>query len=147
MAAPRDKTAPAIKPGPRARLLIHLTGAGLWLSGAILLFFHYFMRREGPWGPEPHELEPWWTRLHGAFAFLALWTAGLVWGVHVSKGWASGRRRWAGGLLIGAVCLMAATGYLLLHAGEDGLLGLVSPTHWIVGLSLPLLYLAHRKAK
>lgn len=147
MANTRDRPAPAIRPGSRARLMIHLTGAGLWLSGALWLTFHFYLRREGPWGPEPHELEPWWLRIHGAFAFLAVWTTGLLWGVHVVKGWASGRRRLAGSLLLGAVLFLAIGGFLLLHAGDDGLQGLISPTHWAAGLALPLIYLAHRRSR
>lgn len=146
MADPRDRPAAAIRPSPRVRLLINGVGACLWLSGGLWLIFHYFMRREGPWGPEPHELEPWWLRIHGAFAFLGLWTAGLIWGAHVVRGWATGRRRWAGGALLGALVLMAVSGFLLLHASDDGLQGLISPTHWIAGLALPLLYLVHRRS-
>lgn len=145
MANPGERPGAAIRPSTRARLLINLTGAGLWLSGGLWLIFHYFLRRPGPWGPEPHLLEPWWLRLHGVFAFMALWTAGLVWGVHVARAWTGGRRPWTGTLLLGSVLLMAATGFLLLHASDDGLQGLISPTHWIAGLALPLLYAAHRR--
>ncbi|HEX2560364.1 hypothetical protein [Phenylobacterium sp.] len=147
MAHPRERPAAAVRPGPRARLLIYGTGLGLWISGGLWLVFHYFLRREGAWGPEPHELEPWWLRLHGAFAFLALWTAGLLWGVHVARAWSGGRRRLTGALMLGGVILMAVTGFLLLHAGDDGLQGLISPTHWVVGLALPLLFLAHRRSQ
>lgn len=140
----RDNPAGAVRPSARARLLISITGAGLWLSGALWLVFHYFLRRPGPWGPEPHELEPWWLRLHGAFAFLALWTFGLLWGVHITRGWATGRRRSSGVLLAAWLLLQIVTGYLLLYAGDDGVWGLLSPTHWIAGLGLPAAYAAHR---
>ena len=102
------------------------------------------LRREGEWGPEPHALEPWWLRLHGAFAFLALWTFGFLWAAHILGGWASGRRRWTGVLLAAWLLVMATSGYLLLYAGDDGAWGVLSPTHWIAGLALPAIYLAHR---
>jgi hypothetical protein len=133
-----------VRPSPRARLLANLTGAGLWVSGGLWLVFHYFLRREGEWGPEPHALEPWWLRLHGAFAFLAVWTFGFLWAAHILGGWASGRRRWTGVLLAAWLLVMATSGYLLLYAGDDGAWGVLSPTHWIAGLALPAIYLAHR---
>ena len=32
-----------------------------------------------------HPSEPWWLKAHGAFAFLSLWTAGVLWSLHVPK--------------------------------------------------------------
>lgn len=143
----RPALARNVRPGARTRLLINITGAGLWLSGGLWLIFHYFLRRQTEWGPEPHELEPWWLRIHGAFAFLALWTVGLLWGVHILGGWATGRRRWTGVALLAWLGLMAVSGYLLLHVSDDGVWGLVSPTHWIAGLGLPVAYGVHRWLK
>lgn len=127
-----------MRPTAGARLLLSLTGAGLWLSGGLWLIFHYFMRRQTEWGAEPHELEPWWLRLHGAFAFAALWTLGLLWGAHIVRAWPTGRRRWTGLILATWLGLMILTAWLLIYATDDGLGGLVSPTHWIAGLGLPL---------
>lgn len=144
MAKPRERPVAGVWPSPRARLLINLTGAGLWLSGGLWLIFHYFLRRQTEWGPEPHELEPWWLRAHGAFAFLALWTVGLLFGSHIARGWASGRRRWTGVLLFAWLSLLILSGYLLLYAGDEGVFSVLSPTHWIAGLALPLAYASHR---
>ena len=102
-----------MRPSARLRLLITVTGSGLWLSGGAWLICRYFLRTEGEWGPEPHVLEPWWLRLHGAFAFTALWTVGLLWGVHIVRGWRSGQRRWTGSLLLAWLTLQALTAYLL----------------------------------
>jgi hypothetical protein len=126
------------------RLLIVCVGAGLWLSGGLWLIFHYFLAGHGEWGREPHALEPWWLKLHGAFAFLALWTFGLLWGAHIVGAWRSGRRRVTGGLLFAVLTLLILTGYLRYYAGDDGLWGLTSPTHWIIGLALPVGYGLHR---
>lgn len=145
--APKPVRGGPVRAGPAARLGIVLVGCGLWLSGGLWLIFHYFMRRPGEWGPEPHELEPWWLRLHGAFAFMALWTIGLLWGVHVVRGWNTGRNRWTGGLLLGWLLLQICTAWLLLYATDQGPLELVSPIHWIAGLCLPLAYLLHRFAR
>lgn len=126
------------------KLLVAVVGVGLWASGGLWLIYHHFMRTVGEWGPEPNVLEPWWLKIHGLFAFLALWTLGLLWGVHIVKAWGTGRRRWSGPILLAWVAAQVITGYLLLYAGDDGPWGLVSPTHWIAGLALPVAYGVHR---
>ena len=50
-----------------------------------------------------------------AFAFAAIWTFGLLWGVHVIKGWSGERRRLSGGLLAGLLMWLIFSGYLLYY--------------------------------
>ena len=87
------------------------------------------------------DLQPW---APGAGRRTALWAAGLVFAAHMAGAWATGRRRVTGILFFAWLGLLAVTGYLLLYAGDDGAWGLVSPTHWIAGLALPMAYAAHR---
>src|SRR4029453_18717436 len=68
------------------RIVIYVVGTGLWLTGALWLLFHYLLKRQG-WLGGVQPLESWWLRLHGAFAFVAIWTFGLLWGTHVVPGW------------------------------------------------------------
>lgn len=140
----RTPSAAPFRLSPRTRLTIALVGAGLWASGGLWLIVHYFFRRAGPWGPEPHLLEPWSLGLHGLFAFAALWLIGLLCGLHIVRAWRSGRRRWSGAILLAGLVALTLTGYLLIYAGDDGAWGLVSPSHWIAGLALPVLYGVHR---
>ena len=44
----------------------------LWLSGALWLAFHYFLRVAAEFGATAHPLEIWWLRLHGMMGFAAL---------------------------------------------------------------------------
>jgi len=125
-------------------LLLNVTGAGLWLSGGLWLIYRYFLRTPGEFGPEPAVLEVWWLILHGAFAFLALWTLGFLWGGHIVRGWATGRRRWSGGLLFVGLMFLTITGYLALYAVDDGVWTLLATSHWVFGLALPLGYFTHR---
>ncbi len=129
------------------RLAVNGVGLGLWATGAAWLVFHYFLQRHGEFGPEPSPLEPWWLRLHGAFAFATLWTVGLLWGVHVVNGWSFGRRRWSGAVMLGLFALLIVTGWLLYYAGSDRLRAAASLAHWSIGLGLPGLYLIHRLAE
>ncbi len=128
----------------RNKLWVNLTGAGVWTSGVLWLVFHYFMVRQGEFGPERSPLEPWWLKLHGAFAFAALWIGGLLWGLHVVNGWRQNRRRWSGGALFGGFLALILTGYLLYYIGDDQPRAVVSLIHWIIGLAIPVAYAVHR---
>ena len=129
---------------PARRWLVYGAALGLWITGAAWLYFHYFRQAHGAFGPAPDPSEPWWLKLHGAFAFAALWAFGLMWGVHVVKGWETTRRRWSGALFVGVLILLIVTAYLLYYLGDDSLRPLVSILHWAVGLGCPGLFLVHR---
>ena len=126
------------------RLWLSGVGAGLWLTGALWLVFHYYMVRMTEFGPSPHPLEHGWLSLHGLFAFATLWMLGLLWGAHIVGGWTSGRRRITGSLLALALLELIATGYLLYYPPVEDSLATIAWLHWTVGLALPLPFLAHR---
>ena len=125
------------------RLVVYGVGVGVWLSGGIWLAFHHFVSTQGRFGPMPHPLEPWWLRLHGAFAFAALWLLGLLSAVHVAREWRDGRKRPTGIVLVGVLAWLTLSGYLLYYAGEDSLRDVVSLLHWSVGLACPALFVWH----
>lgn len=126
------------------RLGLYAVGLGVWLSGGLWLLFHHFVRRTGPLGPGPHPLEWWWLTLHGAFGFTAIWTFGWLWSAHISRGWASGRRRASGGLLVGLLSGLTLSAYLLYYVGDEQLREPISLLHWSVGLLSPIAFAAHR---
>ncbi len=126
------------------RLLIYSVGAGLWLSGALWLVFHYFVHSAGAFGATRHPLEPWWLALHGGFAFASLWLLGLLWGVHIMAGWTSAQRRWSGGSVLATLGVLVVSGYLLYYAGDDTLRAGTSILHWTLGLALPTVFIVHR---
>jgi hypothetical protein len=115
----------------------------LFGSGILWLVFHYFLMRQGEFGPQPHPLEAWWLRLHGASAFLVLWFAGLLWGTHARPGLLQPRWRVSGVLILAALALLAVSGYLLYYAGDDTLRDVVRLVHWLTGLALAVPLLVH----
>jgi hypothetical protein len=141
------RKAPGARMGARARGLVNFAGIGLWGSGVMWLGLHYFAVRAGEFGPERSPLEPWGLRIHGAFAFLALWTGGFLWARHVVSGWRTRRRRWTGISLLGALLALILSGHLLYYAGDDQARQAISLAHWILGLALPAAYLAHRHSR
>jgi hypothetical protein len=115
---------------PRSRhIAIYVIGVGVWLSGSLWLLFHYFVVHPGPFGPASSPLEPWWLKLHGAFAFAAIWIFGLLWGVHIPAGWSGGRRRGTGGLLVTILGWLVLSGYLLYYLGDETARPLISLLH------------------
>jgi hypothetical protein len=130
--------------GPARRWALYIVGAGVWLTGGLWLLYHYFLVRQGDFGPTANPLEPWWLKLHGAFAFAAIWLFGLLWGAHITKAWPHKRRRWSGGVLAGVFAFLILSGYLLYYLGDDTLRPLVSVLHWGIGLACPVFFLVHR---
>jgi hypothetical protein len=132
---------------PGSKTWINAVGFGVWLSGVAWLIDHYFLKSEDALGLPNASAEVWWLRIHGAFAFLALWTAGLLWGVHVVRAWKGRRHRWSGGTLFTVLAVLIVTGYLLYYVGDERVRTIISGVHWIIGLAIPLAYLLHRIAK
>ncbi|HEX7915770.1 hypothetical protein [Rudaea sp.] len=128
---------------PRYRRIVYAAFAAIWLTGILWLIFHYFLQRLGEFGAEPHPLEAWWLRLHGAAAFVMLWLAGLLWAVHVRHGLARPKRRVTGIVLIAMFAVLVPSGWLLYYASDDALRDAVRLIHWLVGLALPLLLVVH----
>ena len=130
--------------GRRRRLAIYIVGAGVWLSGGVWLLFHYFLGKQGDFGPIENPLTPWWLRLHGAFGFAAIWIFGLLWGTHITVAWPHHRRRWSGGILAGVSISLIVSGYLLYYVGDDAIRPIVSVLHWTIGLACPVFFVVHR---
>lgn len=130
--------------GRRRRWALYVIGAGVWISGGVWLLFHYFLAKQGEFGPIENPLTSWWLRLHGAFAFAAIWIFGLLWGTHITVTWPRRSRRWSGGVLAGVFILLIVSGYSLYYVGDDTARPVISIIHWGVGLVCPILLLFHR---
>ncbi len=115
----------------------------LFLTGAIWLVFHYFVRVEGAFGPAPHMLERWWLRLHGAAAFAMLFLLGTIAVTHARQAWAARRNRLTGAIMASLNVLLVLTGYLLYYAGGEISRETISVLHWVLGLGFPLVIIAH----
>jgi hypothetical protein len=126
----------------RRRYALYLIGALSWLSGVAWLLLHFFLQRQGEFGPEPHPLLPWALKTHGAAAFGLLWMGGLLWGVHMRPRLRSGRWRRTGIGLGAFWTLLALSGYLLYYGSADTR-ETISVVHWVLGLLAPALLLAH----
>ena len=130
--------------GRSRRWQLYIIGGGVWLSGGLWLLFHYFLVKQGEFGPTINPLEPWWLKVHGAFAFAALWLFGLLWGVHITRLWKANQRRWSGVLLTTVFALLVLTGYLLYYVADERARPSISTMHWVIGLACPVFFFWHR---
>ena len=124
-------------------LLLTISGGFLWITGAAWLLLHYFGQIEGPFGPAPNPLLPWFLRGHGLALIPALLGLGGLFVVHFPKGWPHRRQRYVGlalGVLLG---LLIVSGYLLYYVGGDAPRRWSSLVHWSLGLATPLVFIWH----
>jgi hypothetical protein len=136
-----------VKMTRRRRLMVQSVLFGVWATGLLWLPLHYFLMQKTRFGTAPNPVEPWMLKAHGAFAFAALWSGGLLWGLHIVGGWRSGRRRWSGIAVSAAGALLIASGWLLYYAGDEELRAVTSVVHWGIGLASPVAFLWHRLVK
>jgi hypothetical protein len=112
-------------------------------TGALWTVFHYFLQVEGEFGEQPHVLEPWWLKLHGAAAMVFLMVLGSLVRGHVRLGWKSGINRSSGAILVTVTSFLVLTGWALYYVGVDGARPWISASHWGVGLASPFALLVH----
>jgi len=127
----------------RRKAALYLAFAALFGSGILWLIFHYFLMRQGEFGLEPHPLEAWCLRLHGAAAFVMLGFGGLLWGTHARPALLQSRWRNSGIAIVAVLVALAASGYLLYYASDDALRDGARLVHWLLGLTLALPLLIH----
>jgi hypothetical protein len=81
------------------RYTVYFITIGVFVTGALWLFYHYFMRKEGPFGFQNNPLESLWQILHAGFSFASVWALGWLWTTHIMRGWNMRWRRWSGASL------------------------------------------------
>lgn len=128
---------------PRRRIVSGV-GLCLWLTGAVWLLSHEVFVPQGEYGPAYRGLDAWILMLHGALGFAALWLFGLLWGTHITAGWAQSRRRRSGTALFGLASLLFLSAYGLYYCGDEAIRPWIAVTHWSLGLAAPGMFILHR---
>jgi hypothetical protein len=134
---------PTIRLSPLQRRTVYGVITLLWLSGALWLAFHYFLRVPSTFGDKPHALEIWWLRLHGLAGFAALVAVGSMLPVHVGRAWALDKNRMSGVVMKMVFFWLATSAYALYYFATESNETWLPLLHWIVGLSLPLVLVIH----
>jgi hypothetical protein len=120
--------------------LIVLIGSGLgWLAA------HYGYATGATSSDDLRRLavEASMLKVHGAAAFATLIALGAVFTHHVRRGWALSRNRVSGAVVIALLGALIVTGYALYYLVNDANRASISFAHWLVGLALVPLFVAH----
>lgn len=128
---------------PRLRGWIHGTIGVLFITGAVWWALQRWGNVETEFGSTAHPAAPWVMRVHGAAAMLMLLVLGWLVPVHVLRGWRARRNRRSGAGLVAVLGTLTITGWLLYYAGGEKLRAAASALHVWLGLTLPLIIVAH----
>jgi len=116
--------------------LLYLTGCAWqgvqWLPNA----------NAGP-GSSPASAGPWLMRLHGAAAMAALLVLGVLFPLHLRRGWLAHRNRASGMVVTGSCAVLIATGYALYYVGGETSRQLAAYLHLGLGIVAPIALLGH----
>lgn len=119
---------------------IYVSFGLLVLTGIAWLVLDHWVRIEGEFGPEHHPAEHIMLIVHGAAAYALLVVAGALIPVHIKVGWSIRRNLVSGVTVSAALILISLTALGLYYLSAEGLRGLTSLAHWLVGIAaVPLL--------
>lgn len=136
-----------MKPSKLTKKLLYSTSLFLLLTGIAWLISHYFMLKEGEFGPEKHPLEIWSLRLHGLAGVFTLLCIGMLIEHHMLNFFKQKRRLWTGLNLTFLSLWLALSGYMLYYLSEDNWRTVFSLGHWVVGIVAALIFWMHLKFK
>ena len=125
------------------KLLFYGVFFALFATGAAWWIYQSRASQLGELGAGSDAVAPWLMRLHGGTAMAALVLLGILYPVHIVRGWQARRNRTSGVTLIAVVFLLIMTGYLLYYAGGEATRRAVSGIHLWVGLALPAIIIGH----
>lgn len=113
------------------------------MSGALWLVLHHFGWQEGPFGQTPHPLEHPLLVIHGCFAAFSIWCFGLIFVIHIKRGWRKKLNRLTGSVVVLLMLVLLLSGLGLYYLGDENLRASTSTVHWLVGLIAGIALPAH----
>lgn len=124
-----------------AAFLLSLISGLLWFS------LDRWGEIEGEFGPEKH---PWLAslaKIHGAGAFIALISFGMIFSTHLPVGWRTRQARKSGLSVLICILIITISAWGLYYAGSDETRALLVWIHLAAGLALPLTIALHVRGK
>jgi hypothetical protein len=125
---------------PRLRASFYAVFAVLFATGAAWWTLHTLIHAEG--GADS-SVAPILLKAHGAAAMIFLVVLGILYPVHIKRGWVARRNVRSGSVLVALCLLLIITGYLLYYAGGESAREWASRAHGWLGLAMPLIIGAH----
>lgn len=115
----------------------------VFISGVLWLLWHYCLAVQGPFGSEPHPLEAWCLKFHGATAMAFLVLLGTLIPGHIHRNWRMRRNLLSGIFLLIPLAFLVLSGYGLYYAGGEGFRAFLVISHWGVGLASFIPFFLH----
>ena len=125
------------------RRCIYVAMAALFATGVAWLLGHFFLRTAGQFGESVSPLEPLSMKLHGASVMVVLFLLGSLMNSHIRRAFKSGRNLASGWAMIGTLLFLTATGFGLYYLAGEADRPTWSALHWVAGLGMGLLFIAH----
>jgi hypothetical protein len=104
-----------------SRLSFSLSFLFSLITGVMWFYLDGWGEVEGEFGPEKHPWISTLAKMHGAGAFVALMSFGMIFSAHLPAGWRMHRSRKSGLLLLADVALIVISAWGLYYAGSDEL--------------------------
>lgn len=120
--------------------------ASIWLlllSGAAWLIARNFLRPIGQFGETIHPFEPWAMKIHGAGTMLMLFFLGSLINSHIRRAIKARRNLATGWAMICVMVALVLTAFGLYYLAVDASRPIWSLIHWVIGLGLAGLIVAH----
>ena len=112
-------------------------------TGLVWFYLGRWSDVEGEFGPEKHPWIPNLAKIHGAGAFAALVSFGMIFSSHLPIGWRTKNLRKSGLLTTACVLTMILTAWGLYYAGDDDWREVILLLHLSAGCSLPVAITLH----
>ena len=120
--------------------------ASIWLlllSGVAWLIARHFLRPVGQFGETIHPLEPWAMKIHGAGTMLMLFFLGSLVNSHIRRALKARRNLVTGWAMICVMAALVLSAFGLYYLAVDASRPIWSLMHWVIGLGLAGLIVAH----
>lgn len=126
-----------IQLSPGLRLLFYGVFVVLFATGAAWWILQEWGSQFSSAGTVTNAFLSWLMKIHGAAAMAALVVLGVLYPLHILRGWQARRNR-SSGVSLGAVTVvLIVSGYLLYYSGGENLRLAASRVHLWLGLGLP----------
>ncbi len=125
------------------RIWIYSTFSVLFVTGSIWFILHTLEMRHNDSAPWLSTREITMLKIHGGAAMIFLVLLGTLIPIHIRRGLGKKENVPSGFGVIGAMLLLAVTGYGLYYFGDEHARSLTSSVHTFLGLASPFVLAWH----